>query len=140
MNRRRAGVVGRARRRAGARGRGQATVELVLLLPVVALLALVVVQVALVARSTLLVAHAAREGARAAAVEPDAAAAAAAGRAAALRASTLDPARLQVEVRVGADDVVVVVRYDDPTDLPLLGGLVRGVRLQERASMRREDP
>lgn len=56
---------GRSRR--GGR-RGQATVELVLVLPVVALVLLAVVQVALVARHQLVLDHAAREGARVAAV------------------------------------------------------------------------
>ena len=119
---------------------GQATVELVLLLPFVVLLTLVVVQTAVVARRGVLLAHSAREGARAAAVEPDAAAAEVAGRDAAVRASTLDPARLHVVVAVGARDVVVTVRYDDPTDVPVIGALVGGVTLQERATMRREDP
>ena len=51
--------------------RGQSTVELALVLPVVVLLLLVLLQVGLVARDVVLVAHAAREGARAAAVDPD---------------------------------------------------------------------
>ena len=122
------------------RSRGQATVELVFALPVVVLLALVVVQVAVVARRGVLLAHAAREGARAAAVEPDITNAIAAGRAAAMAASTLDASRLQVEVAVGARDVVVTVRFVDPTDVALVGPLVGPVRLQERATMRREDP
>jgi Flp pilus assembly protein TadG len=120
--------------------RGQATVELVFVLPVVVVLALVVVQVAVVARRGILVAHAAREGARAAAVETDPATARSSARAAALSASGLDPAHVQVDVAVDARDVVVVVRYDDPTDVALLGRLVGPVRLQERATMRREPP
>jgi len=120
--------------------RGQATVELVLVLPLVVAMALVVVQVAVVARRSVLVAHAAREGARAAVVEPDPAAARASARDAALSSSGLDTTRMQVEVAVGARDVVVIVRYDDPTDVALLGRLVGPVRLQERATMRREPP
>jgi Flp pilus assembly protein TadG len=119
-------------------GRGQATVELVFVLPIVVAMALAVVQVAVVARRSILVVHAAREGARAAAVEPDPAAARAAARDAALSSSGLDPTRVQVEVVVDARDVVVIVRYDDPTDIALLGRLVGPVRLQERATMRRE--
>ncbi len=48
---------------------GQATVELVLVLPVVVLALLLVIQVGLIARAQVLVVNAAREGARAAAVE-----------------------------------------------------------------------
>ena len=56
-------------RRAGRRDdRGQATVEVALMLPVLVILAMALVQVGLVARTTVLVHHAAREGARAAAV------------------------------------------------------------------------
>ena len=51
--------------------RGQATVEFVLVLPLVVVVCLAVVQVAVVARRDVLVAHAAREAARAAAVEAD---------------------------------------------------------------------
>jgi Flp pilus assembly protein TadG len=120
--------------------RGQATVELVVVLPVVVAITLVVVQVAVVARRSVLVAHAAREAARAAAVEPDPATARASAREAAVSSSGLDPTRVQVEITVDARDVVVVVRYDDPTDVALLGRLVGPVRLQERATMRREPP
>ncbi len=60
------------------RQRGQATVELALTLPFVAMALLLVVQVLLVAQGQLAVQHAAREAARAAAVDPDLAAATAA--------------------------------------------------------------
>lgn len=52
-------------------GRGAATVELVLLLPLIAMLLLAVVEVAVVARVQLELLNAAREGARTAAVAPD---------------------------------------------------------------------
>ena len=51
--------------------RGQATVELVLVVPVLVVLALFLVQVGLVVRSLVLVHHAAREGVRVAAVGGD---------------------------------------------------------------------
>ena len=54
------------RRREG----GQATVEVALLLPLLATMLLAVVQVGLVVRDQVLVTHAAREAARAAAVDP----------------------------------------------------------------------
>ena len=57
---------------------GQATVELLLVLPVVILALLLVIQMGLIARAQILVVNAAREGARAAAVDGPAAAQAAA--------------------------------------------------------------
>lgn len=97
--------------------RGQATVELALVLPVVALVLLAVLQTALVARDVVLVGHAGREAARAAAVgeDPTAAARAAGG---------LVEDRLEVAVR-GArrsgSRATVEVAYDIPTDVVLVG-------------------
>ena len=119
--------------------RGQATVEFVLVLPLVLVVCLAVVQVAVVARRDVLVAHAAREAARAAAVEPDETSALGAARAAAARASPLDPRRLSVTLTRLGELVEVTVRYDDPTDVAVVGRLVGPVRLQERMTMRRED-
>jgi Flp pilus assembly protein TadG len=119
---------------AGDRARGQATVELALVLPVVIMLLLAVVQVALVARAQVLVAGAARDAARAAAVagDPDAA------RRAALDGSGLDPARLTVEVEIGDDVVRATVRYRDDTSVPLVGAVVGDVTLQSTVVMQRE--
>lgn len=119
--------------------RGQATVEFVLVLPLVLVVCLAVVQVAVVARRDVLVAHVAREAARAAAVEPDDTAALGAARAAAVRASPLDSRRLSVTLTRLGELVEVTVRYDDPTDVAVVGRLVGSVRLQERVTMRRED-
>ncbi len=118
---------------------GQATVEFVMVLPMVVVVCLAVVQVAVVARRDVLVAHAAREAARAAAVEVDDAAAAAAALDAAVRSGGLDASLLRVTVSRDADDVRVTVRYDDPTDVAIVGRLVGSVTLQERVTMRRED-
>lgn len=52
--------------------RGQATVELALLLPLIAILLLLLVQAGLIVRDQLIITHAAREAARAAAVDPGA--------------------------------------------------------------------
>lgn len=122
--------------------RGQATVELVLLVPVFVLLALSVVQAGVVVRDRLLVAHAAREGARAAAVEPTTGAATAAAQA----ATGLDPARLGVAVTVisvpGGDGsggrVAVTVHYRAPTRVPLVGILVPDIDLSSRIVARIE--
>ncbi|CAB4754229.1 MAG: hypothetical protein F2754_06195 [Actinobacteria bacterium] len=119
--------------------RGQATVEFVMVLPLVAMVCLAVVQVAVVARRDVLVAHAAREAARAAAVESDSTAAVTAAREAAVRSGGLDASRLKVIVSRDVDDVHVTVRYEDPTDVAMVGRLVRSVTLQERVTMRRED-
>jgi len=127
-----------ARAAAPASGdRGQATVELALLLPLVALLLLGLVQVAVVARDQVLVAHAAREAARAAAVDDDVDAV----RRAAEQAGPLATDRLEIEVH-GRDGVGsrvrVVVHYTVPLRLPLVarGGL--DVELTSSATMRVE--
>ena len=119
----------------GRRGqRGQAAVELALALPLVFVLLLVIVQVLIVGRDQLAVVHAAREGARAAAVAADPAAA---GVQAATAASGLDASRLSVAVE-GDDEVTVVVRFDVPTDVPLVGALIGDVTVTGRATMRAE--
>lgn len=115
--------------------RGQAAVELALALPLVLLLLLGAVQVALVARDQVGVVHAAREGARAAAVAADPVAQ---GTAAARDATTLDPARLSVEVADEGERVRVTVSYHAPTDVPLAGGLIGDVTLTATAVMRTE--
>jgi hypothetical protein len=115
---------------------GQATVELVLVLPVVAMLALVAVQVAVVAHRQVLVVHAAREGARAAAVDDgDRSVAASLG---SERSTGLDPARLEVTARSDAETVEVVVVFDEPTDVALIGRLLPSLRLEAAATMRIE--
>lgn len=117
--------------------RGQATVELALVLPLVALLLLALVQAVVVARDQLLVAHAAREAVRAAAVDDDVDAA----RRAAEQAGPLVAERLDVEVSGRAEvgsRVRVVVRYTVPTRLPLVGRALDDVVLTASATMRVE--
>jgi hypothetical protein len=122
---------------AGHRERGQASVELVLALPVLVLLLLVVVQVGLVVRDQVLLVHAAREAAREAAVAADADAA----RRGALAAARLDADRLTavVDGRGGAGSRVTArLSYRSPTDVPLVGALVGDVHLSATATMRVE--
>ena len=109
---------GRARR-----PRGQATVELALVLPVVVVVLLLVVQVSLVGLAQVLVGHAARAGARTAAVEASTAAIrAAAADTPGLRA---DRTRVLVGPRGAPGSLVsVTVRYRVPTEVPLVGRLV----------------
>lgn len=125
-------------RRRGTSDRGQASVELALLLPVVAVLLLAVLQVGLLAREVVLVTHAAREAARAAATDPDPSAA----RAAALSSSGLDPERLVVTAtRADAGRRVrVEVTYRAATEVPLLGALVGDRTIRAHATMRVEAP
>lgn len=123
--------------RARPEGRGQASVELALILPLVVLLLVVLVEVGLVVRDQVLVTHAAREAVRAAALEDD--------RSAVERAATdagpLDPDRLEVQL-AGRDGpgsrAKVEVVYDRPTRVPLIGQLVGHIRLRASASMRVE--
>jgi Flp pilus assembly protein TadG len=126
---------GRPRRCRG--DRGQASVELALLLPLIAALALALVQIGLVMHTQVLVTHAAREGARAAAVDDDPTAA----RAAAVAGAPLDPDRLDVVVTGRGPPgtrVRVEVRYRAPTDVPLIGVLVGEPTLTAAATMRVE--
>jgi Flp pilus assembly protein TadG len=121
------------RRREG----GQATVEVALLLPLVATMLLGVVQVGLVVRDQVLVTHAAREAARAAAVDPTADVA----REGATSAARLDPDRLTVDLSGSTDPggrLTVTVRYRSPTDVPLVGQLLGDRTLEAEATMRVE--
>ncbi|HVX16670.1 MAG TPA: TadE family type IV pilus minor pilin [Acidimicrobiales bacterium] len=115
--------------------RGQATVELALLLPVVVVLVLFIVQVAMVVRAQVLAIECARDAARAAAVDPrpDAARTAAA-------TPGLEPGRLRVEVgrRSGGRLVHVTVSYEMPTDVSLIGPLLPDVTVHAQAVMRVE--
>lgn len=128
------GRYGRSTRR---RERGQAAVELALVLPVVVMFALVVVQAGLVAKDLVLVHHAAREAARAASVEPSVDAA----RTAAVGAARLDAARLRVLLAGGTsrgDRTTATVTYDSPTSVPLVGRLVPDLTISASVTMRVE--
>ena len=119
------------------RERGQSTVELALLLPVVVLLLLAALQVGLLGRDVLLVTHASREAARAAAVDADAGAA----RRAAIASSGLAPDRVQVQVsgREGpGSHVRVTVSYRASTSIPIVGRLLGDRTLHSTVTMRVE--
>jgi Flp pilus assembly protein TadG len=125
------------RQRARGGEGGQATAELALVLPLVAMLLLALVQAAVVARDQVLVAHAAREAARVAAVDDDVEAA----RLAAEHAGPLAADRLEVAVTgrgEAGSRVRVVVRYTLPTRLPLVGRALDDVTLTASATMRVE--
>lgn len=119
------------------RERGQATVELALVLPIAVLLALAVAQVAVVAVDSVLVHHAAREGARAAAVEPTQAVA----RKAAQGAAGLDAGSLIVGLsggRVRGEHLTVTANYRSSTTIPLIGRMVGDVELVSSVTIRVE--
>lgn len=115
--------------------RGQATVELALVLPLILGLLLFLVQLGLVIRDQVLVVHAAREGARHAAVDPSLDVA----RAAAVASGRLDPDRLSVDYETDDDTVTVTVTYRSTTDVPIIGPLLGDVTISEATTMRRED-
>lgn len=116
------------------RQRGQASVELVLALPVVVLVLLLVIQLALVVRAQILVVNAAREGARAGAVHtsPDVAARNTPG---------LRPERIKVASSGGApgQTMTVTVSYRVPTEVALIGPLLGDPELHASVAMRVED-
>lgn len=117
------------------RDRGQATVELALALPIVAVLVLGVVQLVVVARDQLAVELAAREGARAAAVAADPIGAATT---AAEAATGLDD--LDVSVSEHGDRVTVLVVHRTTTEVPLVGLFVGEVDVTATVTMQREPP
>ena len=115
--------------------RGQAVVELALVLPLVVLFVVAALQVAVVARDQLAIEYVAREAARAAAVSADPAGAATA---AAQRVTDLGP--LQVSVSVAGDVVRVRVRHVNATDVALIGAAIGDVTLEATATMAWEPP
>ena len=120
----------------GPAERGQATVELALLLPFVCGLLLLVAQLALVARSQILLHHVTRETARAVALDGDTGSALEAGR----RATGLDPERLALTVEpAGAAGLFAVEgHYRLDVIVPLVDLLRREVTLDSRLVVRAE--
>ena len=119
--------------------RGQATVELALCLPLVALLLGCVVAVGRVVSDNARVWHAAREAARVAAVDADLAAI----RAAAAR-SGLDDIRIEVtpqeHERVAGEPATVTATYSPRVSIPVIGFLFARTELSATAAMAIEVP
>lgn len=118
--------------------RGQATVEIALCLPLVALLVGAVVETTAVAVDNVRLWHATREAARAAAVEPDSSVPRAiAGR-------VIDPVELTIvpepQARVAGEPVVVSATFVPDAQVPLIGALFERLRLHARVAMRIEVP
>ena len=119
--------------RRGRGDKGQATVEVALVLPFLVVLLLAMAQVGLIIRAQVMVIHAAREAARAVAVDATADA-----QGAALLASTLDPGRTTVDVSGSLDPgghVTVTVGYVVESSIPLAGAIIGDVELDAEATM-----
>lgn len=115
---------------------GQASVELVLVLPLVALLLLALLQTGLVLRDQLLVVQAAREGAREAAVSPQRARVEAAVRRAA--PGLKDGLEVLVDRGPRTGDLATVAVRALPARVPAVGRVLGGHRLEASATMRVE--
>lgn len=126
------------RQRASRSGeRGQATVELALVLPLVVLVAMIVVQLGVISKDYILVHHAAREGARAASVDPTPGVV----RQAVVGSSSLDGGRLSVQLAGGTErgeDTTTTVTYRAPTSVPLIGALLPDIAMTASVTMRVE--
>jgi hypothetical protein len=118
---------------------GQATLELALGLPILALLLAGLVEVGMLVSDQTRIWHAAREGARVAVVDPDLSNAVAAA-----ERAGLEP--LDVEVTPGAqfrrqgDPLTLTVGYAPRARVPLFGVLLERVQLSAKATMRIEQP
>ena len=127
------------RRAAAGAQAGQATLELALALPVLALLLAALVEVGLVVADQARLWHAAREGARIAAVDPDTADV----RAAAERPG-LSPLEVDVtpeaHLRRQGDPVTVELRYVPRSRVRLFDAVLDRVELHATGVMRIEQP
>ncbi|MDQ3646809.1 MAG: pilus assembly protein [Actinomycetota bacterium] len=124
-------------RRSGERG--QATVELALSLPLVAMLLGALVEVGLVATDQTRLWHAAHEAARVAIVEPDERFALAAA-----QRGGLVPLEMEIDpdthARRAGRPLTVSLTYRTRSRIPILGSLLPSVELQANATMRIERP
>jgi Flp pilus assembly protein TadG len=112
-------------------------VELALTIPFIVLLLLGIIQLGLVVRDEILTVHASREAARVGAVDPNPDA----PRRAAVASSGLDARRMSVshtERGRPGSTLTVTVRYDSPTEVPLVGAFLPDVRLRAVAAIRVE--
>ena len=112
---------------------GQASVELVLVLPLLLTLGLVLVQGATVLRDQLALVHAAREAARTLSVDGDR------ERGKAAAAEVLPGASVHMGTRPAPGELLAVtVRYRSRTAMPVVGRLIPDPVLSARAVMRVE--
>lgn len=118
---------------------GQATLELALGLPILALLLAGLVEVGLLAADQTRVWHAAREGARVAVVDPDVPDVRDAAERPGLRPLDIEISPAP-ELRRQGDPLTVTVRHDPQARVPLFGPLIENVVLNAQATMRIEQP
>ena len=118
---------------------GQATVELALCLPILALLLAAVVEIGAIVGDQARMWHAAREAARAATVDRDLTDVHAAAERAGLEGVRVEVSP-EADGRVQGDPVRVHLSYDPPGRVPLLGALLSRVELRAEATMRIEAP
>jgi Flp pilus assembly protein TadG len=119
--------------------RGQATLELALVLPIVAVVIGGLVETAMVAGDQLRLWHAAREAARVAVVDSDPSAA---------QRTIAEQGFAEAEVdvtpsataRLQGEPLTVSVGYRRPARVPVIGRIFNGLELRARATMRIEQP
>lgn len=119
--------------RRGRGDRGQATVEVALVLPFLVALLFVLAQIGLIVRTQVMVVHAARQTARVVAVDTGADA-----HSAALGSAGLDPGRTTVSVDGSLEPgglVTVTVTSTVIPALPLFGGSLDPIELTGEATM-----
>lgn len=118
---------------------GQATVELALCLPILAVLIALLVEAGGLATDHVRLWHAAREAARVAVVEPDPSQARSAAERAGLAGIevTIEPT---TDARVRGEPLTVTVIYRPAGRVPLIGRLFTGVVMRAEATMRIERP
>ena len=109
---------------------GQATVEFVLLTPLLLVAVMTLIQIALVVRTSLLAHEAAHVAARVASLEEDQESARVIGQ------RVLSDAEVSVTRGAVGDPVVVIVRATVPAVIPMFGAIVPSV--SARAEMRAE--
>lgn len=112
---------------------GQATVEFVLVLPMLMAVMLVGVQGYIVLRAQIAVTHAAREAARAAAVSADPV-----GAARGTASASVEIDNVELSTSITGSRVRVVVRSVVHTDVPLVGLAIGDVTVSADATMARE--
>jgi Flp pilus assembly protein TadG len=123
----------------GRAERGQAAVEFVLCLPIVALGFGVLIEIGLLVGDHVRLWHAAREGARIAVVDSDPDEIRGAAEQAGLSPLTVD-VDPEFADRSTGEPLTVTLRYKPSGHLPLLGELIDGRTLTSSATMRIEQP
>ena len=121
----------------GRGDRGQATVEVALLLPVIVILLAGILWVAQLGSDQISVIDGARAGGRMASVEADPNSSAV--REAVAEASGLEPSRLEHRVSVAADLVTVSVSYRSPARIPIIGATMAERTLTAEATFLQEN-